>query len=225
MIPKLWENSEIQIICNCEIHDCWVKDCIKKKKKKAGFCIQTNPRRVSECVYARLRLSGERCASLHCHRLGQVSWTVHLESNRRFIYSEIHNREYFCWPHVTDKKTPIINGDVGASDTTRGFSSLGNLDALKMLRVSACDSCVDINVCLSARSAARFGSVQNVSLRGSALKAASTMTKFTDHTSFKAFISTSCNVAKSLRYRSKASKANRVWRDQKREKETITPQP
>lgn len=217
MIPKLWENSEIQIICNCEIHDCWVKDCIKKKKKKSRLLHTDQP---SPCLWMCVRQALVVRWKVRFTPLSQtwpgfldsppgVKQKIHLQRNSQ---KGVRLSTSCHW-----QKTQIINVDVGASDTTRGFSSLGNLDALKMLRVSACDSCVDINVCLSARTAARFGSVQNVSLRGSALKAASTMTKFTYHTS--------CNVAKSLRYRSKASKANRVWRVQKREKETIIPQP
>lgn len=33
-MPKVSEktDSEIEIICNSEIHDCWVKDCIKKSR-------------------------------------------------------------------------------------------------------------------------------------------------------------------------------------------------
>lgn len=88
---------EIQIIYNSEIHNCWVKDCIKKSRDTRhikwdivfSLFLHTDRRSlrclyVFECASARLlMLCDEWCGSLDGHRLGQVSWTVHLYLNRR----------------------------------------------------------------------------------------------------------------------------------------------
>lgn len=166
MIPKLRENSERQIICNSEIHDCWVKDCIKNSR-----LLHTD--QPSPCLWMCARQAfvvRSRCASLHRHRLGQVSWTVHLESNRGFLYNEIHDRECVCWPHVADKKprSLMLTWEPAVRHKASHHSETWiNLNCSERRRVTAVWC---INVRFSVRTAARFGSVQNASLRGSARK-------------------------------------------------------
>lgn len=148
MMPKVLEktDSEIQIICNSEIHDCWVKDCIKKSHdtrhingtlSSLGVCIQTLPRR----LYAWLNV----CSSRLLFRWWMVpvtllsqTWPGFLDSPPAFkeIRLEGHLRRgkqqphkgqqvkqgFCCWLNATVKLSSTIyqshkkNFNVRASD-------------------------------------------------------------------------------------------------------------